>query len=355
MKYSSYTTIEDIAKRMKVSAVTVSKALKGHPDISVETSKRVKKLAHELGYIPNYFFKNISSNQSKVIGIIVPNITQFFFTPVIETMYQIAYEMGYEIILKISQGNVNYEKKLIESLLSMRVDGIIISVTKETKDLSIFRQVKKLGVALTLINDVVDNNEFNKVTIDCFERAFKATAYAISSGYYKFVYISEHNDDFNGVEGFKSALIQNGIAVDENMVLDCSSESKSGYDCFIKLYESKNIPECIFCSNYPILIGILKAANVVGMKIPGDIELITSGYQSIEQLAVQPLVYIEQPTLEYSRKAFELTIRNIIEKDKCMPQAIKLTSDLVFRNEMFNSEKNSAMNHYFFQNVGVYF
>ena len=119
-----------------------------------------------------YSFKNIASNQSKVIGLILPNIIDPFFTNVVETMYQIAYENDYEIIYKISQGNAYYEKKLIESLLSMRVDGIIISVTKGTKDLSIFHQVKKLGVALTFMNNVSDKYEFNKVTVDDFERTF---------------------------------------------------------------------------------------------------------------------------------------------------------------------------------------
>lgn len=339
MKYRSYVTMEDIAKRMKVSAVTVSKALKGNPDISEETSIRIKKLAHELGYIPNYFFRNIASNQSKVIGVILPNIADTFFTHVVETMYQIAYENDYEIILKISQGNANYEKKLIESLLSMRVDGIIISVTKGTKDISIFHQVKKLGVALTFMNNVIDEYEFNKVTVDDFERAFTATTYALNSGYKKIVYISGHNDDFNGSEGFKSALKRLDIDIDENIVLNCSSEIKPGYNSFIKLYESKKIPECIFCANYQIMMGVLKAANAVGMKIPEDIDLIVPGYNSIEQLPVQPLVYIEQPTGEFSRQAFELTIKNLIEKNKPIPKEIKLPSHLVFRNNILIQNK----------------
>ena len=334
MKYNSYIKMEDIAKRMNVSVVTVSKALNGHPDISDGTSRKVKKIANELGYIPNYFAKNIASDQSKVIGIILPNITQFFFTRMIESMYQIAYEMGYEIILKISQGNAYYEKKLIESLLSMRVDGIIISVTKETKDISIFNQVKKLGVALTFMNNVIDEFEFNKVTVDDFERAFAATTYAINSGYKKIVYIAGHNDYFNGLEGFKSALIKNDINIDENMVLNCSNESKFDYNRFLKLYESKNIPECFFCTNDSILMSVLKAANTFGMKIPEDLELIVVGYNSIEDLPVQPLVYIEQPIRKFSRKAFELTIKNLMEKDKCIPQAIKLPSHYVFRNKV---------------------
>ena len=81
----------------------------------------------------------------------------------------------------------------------------------------------------------------------------------------------------------------------------------------------KKSPECIFCTSHPILTGILKGANAVGMKIPEDVELIVSGYNSIEQLPVRPLVYIEQPTREFSRKAFELTIKNLIEKNKSIP------------------------------------
>ncbi len=352
MKYNSYITLEDIAKRMKVSAVTVSKALKGHPDIPEKTSSKIKKIAQEMGYIPNYFARNIASNQSKVLGFILPNITYSFFTPIIETMYQVAYENDYEIILKISQGNAYYEKKLIESLLSMRVDGIIISVTGETKDISIFQQVKKLGVALTFMHNVIDEYEFNKITADNFESAFKATNYAINSGYKKIVYISGQNDDFNGLEGFKSAHLRHNIEINRNMVLNCGNESKSGYNCFKKLYEEKKIPECIFCANSSILSGVLKAIDTVGMKIPADIELILSGSESIEQFSFKPLVYIKQPVREFSRKAFEITIKNLIEKDKFIPQTIKLPSHFIFRNEIFNSAKNSIINYYGSQNPG---
>ncbi len=345
MKNNSYIRMEDIAKRMNVSIVTVSKALNGHPDIPDRTSRKVKEIANELGYIPNYFAKNIASNRSKVIGIILPNITQFFFSHMIESMYQIAYEMGYEIILKISQGNPYYEKKLIESLLSMRVDGIIISLTKDTKDISFFYQIKKLGVAITFINNVIDKFEFNKVILDDFERAFTATTYAINTGYKKISYISGQIDEFNGLDGFKSALKKNDIDIDEGMILNCCDESKTSYNLFLELYKAKKIPECFFCTNYSIMMGILKGANVLGMKIPEDVELIAVGYNSLENLPVQPLVYIEQPIEDLSRKALKLTIQNLMENDKFIPQEIKLPARYVFRNEILNSKQKFAINY----------
>src|SRR3990172_1513583 len=111
--------LSDIAKKLGVSSVTVSKALRGHPDISAETVKKVKVIAKELGYVPNFMARNLSSKNSRMIGVIVPKIAHFFFAAVIESIYDAAFENGYEIILTVSQENPEREILHIQSLLSM--------------------------------------------------------------------------------------------------------------------------------------------------------------------------------------------------------------------------------------------
>ena len=138
-------TLNDIAAKLNVSAVTISKALRGHPDISKETTKLVKKVAAELGYSPNFMARNLSSRKSNTIGVVIPKIAHHFFSSIIEHIYNYAFEHNYEIILTVSQENAAREQKHIETLISMRVDGIIISITQETNDLDIFHLIKSMG------------------------------------------------------------------------------------------------------------------------------------------------------------------------------------------------------------------
>ena len=105
MKNKTHVTLEDIAKRLKVSRVTVSKALRGHQDISVETTRKVRKIAEQLGYSPNLMARNLSARQSQMMGLVVPKIAHFFFGSVIEAIYAAAFEHNYEIILMVSQEN----------------------------------------------------------------------------------------------------------------------------------------------------------------------------------------------------------------------------------------------------------
>ena len=146
--------LEDLAKKLKVSKVTISKALRDHPDISAATTARVKELADKLGYMPNAMAKNLSARKSNNIGLVVPKIAHFFFASVIESIYNTAFENNYEIVLTVSQEKFERERKHILSLLSMRVDGLLISVTQETKDVSIFERVIHSGVPLVFIDRV---------------------------------------------------------------------------------------------------------------------------------------------------------------------------------------------------------
>ena len=142
MQKASQITLNDIAQKLNVSLVTVSKALRDHPDISKNTKERVKKLANKLGYTPNFIARSLSSKKSNTIGLVVPKIGNFFFPSVIESICTTAYNNHYEIILTISYENAERELHHLKSLLSMRVDGLLISISQQTSDIKIFSSTK---------------------------------------------------------------------------------------------------------------------------------------------------------------------------------------------------------------------
>jgi LacI family transcriptional regulator len=146
--------LDDLAKKLKVSKVTISKALRNHPDISAGTTARVKELANRMGYMPNLMAKNLSSRRSNTIGLVIPKIAHLFFASIIESIYDTAFDNNYETFLTVSQEQEERERKHILSLLSMRVDGLIISITQETQDPAIFKRVLQQNVPVVFVDRV---------------------------------------------------------------------------------------------------------------------------------------------------------------------------------------------------------
>jgi LacI family transcriptional regulator len=332
MKKRLQVTLDDIAGQMNVSKVTVSKALRGHPDISYETTKKIRALARELGYLPNYMARNLSSKHTRTIGVVVPKIAHFFFSSVIEAIYDVAFQNNYEIILTVSQENEERELKHIQTLLSMRVDAIIISVSQQTKNYAIFQRVKEMGIPITFMDRIVNLEGFNSVVADDYMGAFLATEQAIKAGYKKIGHLGGFAHTNIGTEryrGFEAALKQYGIPLRPEWIVRGGFSEEDGYNGFLSLYETKNIPEFLFAVTYPVALGIYQAAGEVGMKIPNDVDIISFGKSRLNQFLSPPMTYIEQPTTELGKKAFELTLESIQQKDGFVPQSIKIPTRLV--------------------------
>jgi LacI family transcriptional regulator len=336
MKRKFQITLDDIAEKVEVSKVTVSKALRGHPDISFETSEKIKQVARDLGYIPNFMARNLSSNSSRTIGVIVPKIAHSFFSNVIEAIYDAAFEQNYEIILTVSRENSERELRHIRSLLSMRVDGLIISVSEQTKDDSIFQKIKKMDIPLTFMDRVLNVQGFNSVVADDRGGAFSAVAQAIRVGYKKIAHFAGYSHVNIGKErlmGFETAMRQYGLPIKPEWIVNGGFSEEDGVDGFKKIYESGDLPEVIFAVTFPVALGIYRAAHHYGLTIPDDIDIISFGNSGgLNQFLSPPMSYVEQPTVELGKKALELTIESINQKNKSVPRTITLPTKLVLCN-----------------------
>ena len=331
---SKHITLSDIAKKLNVSTVTISKALRGHPDISPKTTKLVKATAEELGYSPNFMARNLSARRSNTIGIVVPKIAHHFFSSIIEHIYDYAFEHNYEIILTVSQESGIRERKHIQTLLSMRVDGIIISIAQETKNYNIFEIVKSRGVPLVFMDRTPDLAEVNKVTVDDKGGAFKAIDHAIKLGYRKIAHFSGNTSINIGRErllGFKQAMNSNSVEINPDWIVEGGFGEKSGYDSFMKLYREKNLPDLIFAVTYPVALGIYMAAKEVGMQIPEDIDIICFGNAQVQSFLSPPLSCVNQPTDELAVKSLQVLIENIDNKENFEPRQLTIDTNLILR------------------------
>lgn len=327
-------TLDDIAKRLNVSKVTVSKALRGHSDISKETADKVKEVAAELGYTPNLIARNFSSNKSSTIGVVVPKIVHYFFSSVIEAIFDTAFKNNYEIILNVSQENSEKEKKHIESLLEMRVDGLIVSVTQETHDTSIFERVLKLGIPLVFIDRVLDVDKASKITVDDVGGSYRAVESAVKNGYTKIGHIGGYQNIYigkNRFEGFKTAMKNYELEINDDWIVFGGFEEKDGYRGFMKMYKSGKLPEFVFAVTYPVALGMYQAVNEVGLKIPDDIDIICFGDSDVNRFIKPKLSCVDQPTESLGRKAVELIVQNINYLDEFEPVSIELPTKIIQR------------------------
>jgi len=336
MKHSSSkgiaVTLKDIAERLKVSKVTVSKALRGHLDISAETAKKINKVAREMGYSPNFWARNLSSNRSNAVGVVLPKIAHHFFGSVTEGIYEAAFEHNYEVILMISQENPERELKHVNTLLSMRVDGLLISLTQQTRDYEVFKTLQNRGVIVTFMDRVPKLDGFNMVVADDHKGAHAATSHAISIGYRKIAHLAGFQHTNIGREryqGYRDAMDENHVKIRKNWVVYGGFGEDDGYKGFMKLYESGEMPECVFAVAFPVAFGMYKAAGELRIRIPEDIDILCFGNSGINQFLSPPMSYVDQPTHELGRKAFELTVESIRQKGRFPPQFVKLPTHLV--------------------------
>ena len=159
-------TIKDIAKMLNISTSTVSRALKDHPDISSSVKQRVKEVADTFNYVPNDFAINFRKNASKVIGLIVPDISMFFIPSIIKGISSVLHAEGYNFFVLSSEESLSMEEENILTCINSRVDGILISLTKHTKDLAHLSRIREMKVPLVIFDKTIQQEYFEEVIFD---------------------------------------------------------------------------------------------------------------------------------------------------------------------------------------------
>lgn len=339
-------TLSDIAKKLNVSAVTVSKALRRHPDIPRHTREKVISVAEKLGYTPNYMARNLSARKTNTIGIVVPKIAHFFFGSIIENIYDLAFENNYEIILTVSQESAEREKKHVQTLLSMRVDGIIISISQDTTDYSIFETVKKRGVPIVFIDRIPNMTNVNKVFVNDREGAFNAVEQAIRIGYKKIAHFAGYDDVNIGRQrylGFTEAMKKYKLPINKKWIFRGGFGEKFGYDSFLKLYNKNDLPEIIFTVTYPVALGVYKAVNELGLKIPRDVDIICFGDSNVQQYLSPPLSCVDQAPDLIAKNAFDIILNQINNPGDKRKKSVEIPTKLILRGTCVKRINDDSM------------
>jgi LacI family transcriptional regulator len=214
----------------------------------------------------------------------------------------------------------------------MRVDGLLISVSEQTKDRSNFQNLEKLRLPTVMFDRILDGFHFNTVTSDDEGGAFQMVEKVIHSGYEKIAHLAGYSHTNIGRlrrRGYEKALKKHGINYDPARVIEAGFSEKDGYSSFMKLHQNGNVPEIIFAVTFPVALGALNAAREKGLSIPEDIDLVCFGGSLYNSYLQPAITYVDQPVEELGRKAFLLLLNQIGRSEIPEDQHIILPTRIV--------------------------
>lgn len=319
MKFEAV-TIKDIAKALGISTSTVSRALRDSYEISPETKQLVLDCAEKLNYRPNPIAQSLKERRSRSIGVVVCEIANSFFSQIINGIESIAYDKGYNVI--ISQSNESYEREMMDLhyLSSRSVDGLLISLSTETNDISHLQSLHLKGLPIVMFDRVSHEIKTHNVVVDNFKGAYEATEHLLQQGYKRIAAIA--NSEFLSITeerlaGYKSALEQHEIKYNPTYVKHCfygGMEFSEIEDAVNKLFTLKQKPDAIITMSDKLTTGCLKTLMRRGISVPNDIALVGFSNSDIAELLNPPLTVIRQPALEMGKAATELLLQLIESK-----------------------------------------
>ena len=301
-------TIIDIAKILGISKSTVSRALKNHPDISQETKDAVNRVAKLHNYIPNTVASSFRNKKTKVIGLIVPQISSFFFPSVIRGIEEVIHNKGYKLL--ILQSNESYEREVenLNILVANNVEGILASVSIETQNFDHFQHVIDIELPIVFFDRVVKDMDADIVLVDDITASFKAVTHLLNAGR-KRIAICTGNLNLlisrNRLQGYKTALIQKGIPVNDDLIISCDTPEETEHK-ILQLLFNENPPDSVFAISDLTMTGVMKAIFKKELKVPTDISVIGFCEEPFRTMYNPHLTAIEPMGFEIGKKAVEL-------------------------------------------------
>ncbi|MCD4728610.1 MAG: LacI family transcriptional regulator [Pirellulales bacterium] len=328
-----------LARESDLSISPVSRALNDHPNIGPELKKKVHYLPAQRASRPNPLATGLLRQSTHTIGVIVPDLVTHFFSSVISGIESYASEKGYYIIISSSYESYKKEKDCIENLLNSRVEGMIVSLSYETRDHSQFEELEKKVIPLVFFDRVCLENKVPTVTIDNREAARQITQHFIDTGRKRIAYIS--GPDFLNISierkaGYREGLEQNSIPFQDQYLVHSEMNPPSATIATQKLLALPSPPDAIFGINDTVAFAVMKEIRVAGLIVPDDIAVagFTNDYHAT---VVHPsLTSITHPTVEMGKSAASLLF-NKLEGDNSI-RNVKLETKLMIRGSTENKK-----------------
>ncbi|MFH4759074.1 substrate-binding domain-containing protein [Vibrio alginolyticus] len=331
-------TMKDIAKLAGVSTSTVSHVINKTRFVSEEISERVNNAAKELNYYaPSALARSLKVNRTKTIGMLVTTSTNPFFGEVVKGVERSCYQKGYSLILCNTEGDNERMRQSINTLLQKRADGLILMCSSlEGERIDVFERYPDIPVVVMDWGPMLFTSD--KIQDNSLRGGYLAAKYLIDCGHTEIGCITgpliKHQAQMR-YEGYKRAMNEAGLEFNANWIIESDFECEGGYQAFKKMAQRGALPSSIFVSNDMMAMGVINAANELGIKVPDDLSII--GYDDIHiaKFMSPSLTTIHQPKYRLGQAAVETLVRRLDDKSNDA-QVVQLEPTLVVRNSVTN-------------------
>ena len=326
-------TLHEVGRRAGVSAMTVSRVVNGRGGVDLETRRRVEEAIQALDYVPNRIARGLISQKTQTIGLIVPDVVNPFFAPVVRGAESAARKAGYRVLLCNSEGDLRLEREYIEDLVAHRVEGLLLAPASDRSRSSILSLLRG-GFPLVLIDRALPDADCDLIVSDNANGARRLIEHLIGIGHKEIAHITDAEDTSTGRErlrGYRDALDAAGIPFQSELVVRTTVDRIGGYRAAQEILTRDPLPTAIFAVNNMTAVGAMEALRERGLSVPRDMGLVC--FDDVEHLAVLSpfLTVIDQPAETFGSLGAQLLLERMTGKANSRPRRIILQTDLIVR------------------------
>jgi LacI family transcriptional regulator len=338
MRKITTATLKSIADRSKVSVSTVSRVLAGKAGtyrISEETASAVTAIAKELGYMPNLLASGLRLRRTRTIGLVIPDISNPFFSSVVRTIERTARSHAYSIILCDSEEDTDLETRALILLQARKVDGLLVFPVGQ--DASHIREVRSRNIPMVLIDRLLPAVRCPSIASDNFRGAFEAVSYLHAHGHRSIACIQglkNTSSNQERVRGYRAALVEHGITIDETLIVGSNFGEENGYVETKLILNRERRPTAIFALGNLIALGILRALADEHLRVPEDLSLIAFDDQPYFSFLSTPVTTVAQQNAEIGQIAVKLLLDEMESGRIREPSTLLLPTTLVVRKSV---------------------
>lgn len=336
--------LKDIAERAGVTMMTVSKVMHDAPDISATTKARVRALAEEMGYMPNVMARSLRTRTTQLLGVVIPAATNPIFSRTLLAIEQRAHELGYDLILAHSLGEPEREAAVLRRLLARHVDGLLISpVYRLAPNAPIYDELRKRGTKVVLLGHGAPFcSQYPSVEPDDVEASKAITQHLIGLGHRRIAFFAGPSVSpgyRERLEGYRAALREAGLEIDDRLVFDSGATIEGGEQAAAQLLQESARPTALQAINDLVAIGAANHLLNQGLRIPADISVAGFGNILAAEYFRVPLTTARQPKMRLGNAAVDLLVKLIRGE---AVQSVRLPAGLVIRQSTAPPKATSA-------------
>lgn len=325
-------SIKDVAKEAGVSIATVSRVLNDINIVNEETKKKVQDAIKKLGYRPNIVARSLKTQKTSTIAIVIPDISNQFYPEIVRGAEDVANIYNYNIMLCNTDLDPEKEMEYIRVLKEKMVDGVLYMSNSLEKN--IVELLREYEIPTVLIETIDREKSLPSVTINNEKAAFDAVQYLINKGNKKIAFIGMHEDSVNAAayrfEGYKEALVKNGLEVDSSIIHFGGLKASDGYEGMLKIID-KNTIDSVFCASDEIAMGVINALRDKKIKVPEQVDVVGFGDIYGASIFFPKLTTVYQPMYDMGSVGMRMLIK-VINKNPLEEEHYVLEHEVIKRD-----------------------